>query len=90
MSYPNKKFIEEIVDLVKSLMNFCDYEITNHKDEINIFVKSEDLVSTLMFFKDNPSLNMDSLIDLTASGLTFKTTLALALGWLLFINVKHV
>ncbi len=66
MSYPNKKFIEEIVDLVKSLMNFCDYEITNHKDEINIFVKSEDLVSTLMFFKDNPSLNMDSLIDLTA------------------------
>ena len=66
MSYPNKKFIEEIVDLVKSLMNFCDYEITNHKDEINIFVKSEDLVSTLMFLKDNPSLNMDSLIDLTA------------------------
>tara|TARA_Y100000991_G_scaffold8522_1_gene6315 strand:- start:344 stop:973 length:630 start_codon:yes stop_codon:yes gene_type:complete len=66
MSYPNKKFIEEIVDLVKSLMNFCDYEITNHKDEINIFVKSEDLVSTLMFLKDNPSLSMDSLIDLTA------------------------
>ena len=66
MSYPNKKFIEEIIDLVKSLMNFCDYEITNHKDEINIFVKSEDLISTLMFLKDNPSLNMDSLIDLTA------------------------
>ena len=66
MSYPNKKFIEEIVDLVKSLMNFCDYEITNLRDEIDIFVKSEDLVSTLMFLKDNPSLNMDSLIDLTA------------------------
>ncbi|MBD23257.1 MAG: NADH-quinone oxidoreductase subunit C [Alphaproteobacteria bacterium] len=66
MSYPNKRFIEDIVDLIKSLMNFCEYEITNQKDEINIIIKKEDLISTLMFLRDNPSLNMESLIDITA------------------------
>ena len=40
MSYPNKKFIEEIVDLVKSLMNFCDYEISNHKMKLIYLLKA--------------------------------------------------
>ena len=66
MSYPNKRFIEDLVDLVKSLMNFCEYEITNEKNEISISIKKEDLVSTLMFLKDNPSISMESLIDITA------------------------
>ena len=66
MSYPNKKFIEDLVDLIKSLMNFCEYEITNEKNEISILIKKEDLVSTLMFLKDNPSISMESLIDITA------------------------
>ena len=66
MSYPNKRFIEDLVDLIKSLMNFCEYEITNEKNEINILIKKEDLVSTLMFLKDNPSISMESLIDITA------------------------
>ena len=66
MSYPNKSFIEDLVDLIKSLMNFCEYEITNEKNEINILIKKEDLVSTLMFLKDNPSISMESLIDITA------------------------
>jgi len=66
MSYPNKRFIEDLVDLIKSLMNFCEYEITNDKNEINILIKKEDLVSTLMFLKDNPSISMESLIDITA------------------------
>jgi NADH-quinone oxidoreductase subunit C len=66
MSYPNKRFIEDLVDLVKSLMNFCEYEITNEKNEISILIKKEDLVSTLMFLKDNPSISMESLIDITA------------------------
>ena len=66
MSYPNKRFIEELVDLIKSLMNFCEYEITNEKNEISILIKKEDLVSTLMFLKDNPSISMESLIDITA------------------------
>ena len=66
MSYPNKKFIEDLVDLIKSLMNFCEYEITNEKNEISILIKKDDLVSTLMFLKDNPSISMESLIDITA------------------------
>ena len=66
MSYPNKRFIEDLVDLIKSLMNFCEYEITLEKNEISILIKKEDLVSTLMFLKDNPSISMESLIDITA------------------------
>ena len=66
MSYPNKRFIEDLVDLIKSLMNFCEYEIVNKKNEISILIKKEDLVSTLMFLKDNPSISMESLIDITA------------------------
>ena len=66
MSYPNKRFIEDLVDLIKSLMNFCEYEITLEKNEISMLIKKEDLVSTLMFLKDNPSISMESLIDITA------------------------
>ena len=66
MSYPNKRFIEDLVDLIKSLMNFCEYEITNKKSGISILIKKEDLVSTFMFLKDNPSISMESLIDITA------------------------
>ena len=66
MSYPNKRFIEDLVDLIKSLMNFCEYEITNEKNEISMLIKKEDLISTLMFLKDNPSISMESLIDITA------------------------
>tara|TARA_B100000029_G_C17471933_1_gene922288 strand:+ start:602 stop:1210 length:609 start_codon:yes stop_codon:yes gene_type:complete len=66
MNYPDKKFIVEIVQLIKSLMNFCEYEIENLKDEISIFVKPEDIANTLMFLKDNPSLNLEILTDITA------------------------
>ena len=66
MSYRNKRFIEDLVDLIKSIMNFCEYEITNEKNEISILIKKEDLISTLMFLKDNPSISMESLIDITA------------------------
>jgi len=66
MSYRNKRFIEDLVDLIKSIMNFCEYEITNEKNEISMLIKKEDLVSTLMFLKDNPSISMESLIDITA------------------------
>ena len=66
MKYPNKRFIEDIADLIKSLLNFCEYEITNERDEISLLIKKEDLISTLMFLRDNPSLSMESLIDITA------------------------
>ena len=66
MKYPNKRFIEDIADLIKSLLNFCEYEIIIERDEISLFIKKEDLISTLMFLRDNPSLNMESLIDITA------------------------
>ena len=66
MKYPNKRFIEDIADLIKSLLNFCEYEVIIKRDEISLFIKKEDLISTLMFLRDNPSLSMESLIDITA------------------------
>ena len=66
MSYPDKKFIIEVVELIKSLLNFCEYEISNNKNEITIIAKQKDIFSILMFLKDNPSISMESLIDLTA------------------------
>ncbi len=66
MSYPDKKFIIEVVELIKSLLNFCEYEISNSKNEITIMAKQKDIFSILMFLKDNPSISMESLIDLTA------------------------
>ena len=60
------KFISEIKDLIKSLLNFCKYEIKILNNEISIYIKSEDLVKTLLFFKDNPTFNLVTLIDLTA------------------------
>ena len=66
MKYPNIKFIGEIVNLIKSLLNFCEYKIFNKKNEIDLLIKKEDIVSVLMFLRDNPSLNMETLIDITA------------------------
>ncbi len=66
MSYPNKTFIVEVVELIKSLLNFCEYEISNSKNEITIMAKQKDVFSILMFLRDNPSISMESLIDLTA------------------------
>ncbi len=66
MSYPDKKFIIEVAELIKSLLNFCEYEISNSKNEITIMAKQKDIFSILMFLKDNPSISMESLIDLTA------------------------
>ena len=60
------KFVNEIKDLIKSLLNFCKYEIKIINNERIIFINSEDLVKTLLFFKDNPTFNLVTLIDLTA------------------------
>jgi len=66
MHYPNKKFISEMTQLIKSLMVFCDYEIIINKNEINISCAQENLANILLFLKDNPSVNMETLIDITA------------------------
>ncbi len=66
MSYPDKKFIIEVVELIKSLLIFCESEISNNKNEIIIMAKQKDIFTILMFLKDNPSISMESLIDLTA------------------------
>ena len=60
------KFILEMKDLIKSLMTFCKFKISILNNEISIFIQDKDLLKTLMFFKDNPSFNMLTLIDFTA------------------------
>ncbi len=66
MNNSNKKFISEMKDLIRNLMNFCSYKIDTTNQELSIFVDHVDLVKTILFFKDNPSFNMTTLIDLTA------------------------
>ena len=60
------KFILEMKDLIKSLMTFCKPKISIINNEISIFIHDKEILKTLMFFKDNPSFNMHTLIDLTA------------------------
>ena len=60
------KFILEMKDLIKSLMTFCKFKINILNNEISIFIQDKDITKTLMFFKDNPSFNMLTLIDFTA------------------------
>ena len=61
----HNKFILEMKDLIKSLMTFCKFKINILNDEISIFIQDKDILKTLMFFKDNPSFNMLTLIDFT-------------------------
>ena len=60
------KFILEMKDLIKSLMTFCKPKISIINNEISIFIQDKEILKTLMFFKDNPSFNMRTLIDFTA------------------------
>ena len=53
-------------DLIKSLMTFCKFKINISNNEISIYIADKDILKTLMFFKDNPSFNMHTLIDFTA------------------------
>ena len=66
MNYPEKKFITEISELIKSLMNFCDYEIKIQKNEISIFCNHTNIKKILLFLRDNPSTSTETLIDITA------------------------
>ena len=60
------KFILEMKDLIKSLITFCKFKITILNNEISIFIQDKDITKTLMFFKDNPSFSMHTLVDFTA------------------------
>jgi len=60
------KFILEMKDLIKSLMTFCKPKISIINNEISVFIHDKEILKTLMFFKDNPSFNMHTLIDFTA------------------------
>ena len=60
------KFTLEMKDLIKSLMTFCKPKIIILNNEISIFIQDKEILKTLMFFKDNPSFNMGTLIDFTA------------------------
>ncbi|MEE2694787.1 MAG: NADH-quinone oxidoreductase subunit C [Pseudomonadota bacterium] len=66
MSYPDKKYIKEISQLINSLLSFCKYDIEIEKDEISLSCSKDDLIKILLFLKDNPSIAMETLIDITA------------------------
>ena len=62
----DEKYIKEIYQLIKSLLTFCKYELTINKGEINLNCSVNDLTKILLFLKDNPSLDMECLIDIIA------------------------
>tara|TARA_X000000368_G_scaffold411068_1_gene395404 strand:- start:275 stop:904 length:630 start_codon:yes stop_codon:yes gene_type:complete len=66
MSKKNKDFIFEIKELIKNLMNFCNNKVEISNNELSVLVDSSDIIKTLLFFKDNPSFSMTTLIDFTA------------------------
>ncbi len=66
MKTEDKNYIKEISQLIKSLLNFCKYELEINKDEISLSCSSQNITKILLFLRDNPSLSMECLIDLTA------------------------
>ena len=62
----NEIYTKEIYQLIKSLLTFCKYELKIDEGEINLTCSVKDLTKILLFLKDNPSLDMECLIDITA------------------------
>ena len=82
----DEKYIKEIYQLIKSLLTFCKYELTINKGEINLNCSVKDLTKILLFLKDNPSLGMECLIDITAVDFPEKTVRFMVVYSLLSIS----
>ena len=82
----DEKYIKEIYQLIKSLLIFCKYELTINKGEINLNCSVKDLTKILLFLKDNPSLGMECLIDITAVDFPEKTVRFMVVYSLLSIS----
>ena len=80
------KYIKEIFQLIKSLLTFCKYELTINKGEINLNCSVNDLTKILLFLKDNPSLDMECLIDIIAVDFPEKTARFMVVYSLLSIS----
>ncbi len=66
MRTDENEYIKDIFQLIKSLLNFCEYDLSIKRNEINLSCSSNDLTKVLLFLKDNPSLSMECLIDIAA------------------------
>ncbi len=66
MKTGNNEYIRDIFKLIKSLLNFCRYDLKILKDEISLSCSSKDLNKILLFLRDNPSLSMECLTDIAA------------------------
>ena len=62
----NKQYVAEISELIKNLLTFCKYKVQVKSDEISLVCSKNDLKKVILFLKDNPSFNLDTLIDITA------------------------
>ncbi len=66
MNLKKNIFIKEICQLIKSLINFCKYEIEIKQDELSLYCSINDLTKIMLFLRDNPSLNLECLVDIAA------------------------
>ena len=62
----NKQYVAEISELIKNLLTFCKYKVQVSSNEISLLCSKNDLKKIILFLKDNPSFNLDTLIDITA------------------------
>ena len=86
MKIDQEIFIKDIYQLIKSLINFCKYELEVKKNELSLTCSKDDLTKILLFLKDNPSLSMECLIDITAVDFPQRTTRFLVVYNLLSIS----
>ena len=66
MIYPNKKFVSEIADLIKNLLTFCKFNVSVKRMKFPYYALRMTVKKLFYFLKDNPSFNLDTLIDITA------------------------
>jgi len=82
-------YIKEMSQLIKSLINFCKYELEIIKGEINIYCSTKNLTKILLFLKDNPSLSMECLIDITVVDYPEKASRFLVVYTLLSVSKNY-
>ena len=89
MNKKESNYVKEISQLIKSLINFCKYDLEITKGEISLHCSATDLTKILLFLKDNPSLSMECLIDITVVDYPQKPSRFLVVYTLLSISKNY-
>ena len=62
----DNKYVMEISEVIKNLLTFCKFKVETKGNEITLHCSKNDCKKVILFLKDNPSFNLNTLIDMTA------------------------